>query len=375
MRILSLSLENFRNHKKYFVLPSSYSNFFIGDNGVGKTAILEACSLLFRRKSFRQGKKWIQKNCQESRITLEFENKNGKGGAQIFLSKERPPAYTFNGKKTNLLPLKQCGVFFTPEDLSAIRGSSSYRRRLIDDLVLELPSGRQAVQNFQKILLQKNKFLKSCKKGEYNLRDRKKYLQSINQVFFEKSLALMDKRLQALEEIEPFWRKRGEDFLKTQSFRAVYFVKQNQAFLTKRLQAASFLEKEMKNRAFLEEIRGLSLAGPHYHDICFFWQDHEARESLSQGQQKALLLSWKLGQWDYNLNRNTEAPCLFFDDVFSEIDQHFSKNLVEFLSNNPAQSFITTTEAKGLFQDTTVFRLGERDKIDGEQTARSPDVL
>ncbi|MDE0151465.1 MAG: DNA replication and repair protein RecF [Bdellovibrionales bacterium] len=373
MRVLSLSLKNFRNHNELFISPSSYSNFFVGDNGAGKTAVLEALSLLFRRKSFRQGRAWIQKSFQESNISLTFENKDGKGEVQMLLSENRPSTYFFNGKKTNLLPLKQSGVFFTPEDLSAIRGSASYRRRLVDDLVLELPLGRKVLQGFQKILLQKNKFLKSCKKGEYSQRDRKTYLESINHVFFEKALILMKKRLQVLKEIEPFWKKRGEDFLKNRNFKAVYDLKDGA--LTKESEVASSLEREMKRGAFLEEIRGVCVAGPQSHDICFFWQDYEARESLSQGQQKALLLSWKLGQWDYNLNRNREAPCLFFDDVFSEIDQHFSKNLVEFLSNNPAQSFVTTTEAKGLFRDTTVFRLGERNKVNDEQTTEPSGIL
>jgi len=375
MRILSLSLKNFRNHNKYTVSPSPYSNVFFGDNGVGKTAVLEAFSLLFRRKSFRQGKTWIQKNFQKSLIALSFENKEGRGEIQMILSENRPAIYFFNGKKTNLLPLKQGGIFFTSEDINAIRGGASYRRRLVDDLVLELPLGRKTLQNFQKILTQKNKFLKSCKKGEYSLKDRRKYLDLINQVFFEKALHLIKKRLQILEEIEPFWKKRGEDFLKDRSFRAVYCTKQKGEVLTKGPSVTSILEKEMEKSALLEEVRGVSLAGPHCHDISFFWRDHEARESLSQGQQKALLLSWKLGQWDYNLSRNFEAPCLFFDDIFSEIDQHFSKNLVEFLSNNPAQSFITATEAKGLFQDTTVFHLGERNKINDEQSAEPPNIL
>jgi len=293
----------------------------------------------------------------------------------MILSESRPPLYFFNGKKTNRLPLKHGGVFFTPEDLTTIRGSASFRRRLVDDLVLELPFGRAALQSFQKILLQKNKFLKGCKKGKYSLKDRKTYLDSINKVFFEKSLVLIQKRFRALHEIESFWRKRGEDFLKTQKFKATSRFKQENRFLTKDSDIAAFLEEEVKKAAFLEEMRGISLAGPHSHDICFFWRDYEARESLSHGQQKALLLSWKLGQWDYNLNRSHEAPCLFFDDVFSEIDQHLGKNLVEFLLDNQAQSFVTTTEAKGLFQDMTVFRLGERDKVNGEQTAEPSAVL
>ena len=116
---------------------------------------MEALSLLFRRKSFRQGKKWIQKTYQESHIALEFESEEGRGEAQVFLAEDRPLTYVFNGRKPRGLPLKQKGVFFTPEDLSALRGGASCRRRLIDDLVLELPFGRQAIQSFQKILTSK----------------------------------------------------------------------------------------------------------------------------------------------------------------------------------------------------------------------------
>ena len=371
MRILSLSLKNFRNHNSFFLTPSITSNFLIGDNGAGKTAVLEAFSLLFRKKSFRQGRNWIQKNFQESCIELSFEGKEGKGTARLLLSNSHPPAYFFNEKKTNQLPLRQNGVFFTPEDLNAIRGSPFYRRRLVDDLVLELPLGRKILQDFQKILLQKNKFLKSCKKGEYSQSDRKRHLDSINQVFFEKSLALVKRRLLVLREIKPFWQKRGLKLLGDQSFKSMYCLKQDREFLTKESSIPFFLEKEMQKAYFLEEIRGVSLAGPQSHDIYFFWKGCEAREGLSQGQQRALLLSWKMGQWDYNLQRTLSAPCLFFDDVFSEIDPHFSRNLVEFLSNNPAQSFVTTTEAKELFQDTNIFHLGERDGINVKQTAES----
>ncbi len=293
----------------------------------------------------------------------------------MLLSEGRPLTYLFNEKTTKLLPLKNCGVFFTSEDLNAIRGSSSCRRKLIDDLVLELSSGKQIIQDFQKILLQKNNFLKKSKKGEYSQKDRKEYLQSVNQAFFEKALALMEKRLEALEKIRPFWERRGEVFLRSRGFRADYFVKQNKRLLMKKKQAFSFLEEEMKKTALMESIRGVSLAGPHNHDIRFFWRGHEAREGLSQGQQRALLLSWKLGQWDYNFSRSREPPCLFFDDVFSEIDQHFSKNLIEFLSKNPAQSFITTTEAKGLLQDTTVFCLEEKDELNDEQTTSPANIL
>ncbi len=352
MQIKTLSLRNFRNHKIFRWEPSSQVNCLYGDNGKGKTAVLEALSLLFLRRSFRPGKAWIQKGFEQSLLKLDFEKKEGQGSAQLKLQEGKTSEHFINEKKTRGAPLKHHGVFVTPLDLNFIRGEASHRRKLLDDLVFELPQGVATLRDFQKILVQKNKFLKICKKGSYGLQDRKITLESLNEVFLQKSISLVRKRQEALSLFMPFWREKGQEFLQTKSFEALY-VGKTQKPLQKEIKTS--LEEELFREKESELIRGVCLAGPQRHDLIFFWKGCEARELLSQGQQKSLLIAWKLGQWAQNLKRIKEPPVLFFDDVFSEIDQQTAQKLSLFLFSISGQSFLTFTEKKKFLEEANSY--------------------
>ena len=357
MRIIKLSLKNFRNHSFIEISPQKGINVFLGANGKGKTALLEAFSLIFLKKSFRKGRNWIQKGQDQSVLSLDFENSEGRGLFDLSLFQSSPSQFKLNGKKSKGLFFKNNSVFFTPEDLNAFRGGTLYRRRLVDDLVLDLSGGYRTLKEFQTVLVQRNRFLKLCKKGSYSFSDKKHHLEALNQIFLKKSAALVESRIQALKEFKPFWRKRGFEFLKERGFETCYVDQEGRSLETKDSFTA-LLKKDFEKKRAIEERRSLSLSGPHLHDLRFLWKGYEASEELSQGQQKALLLSWKLGQWDQNFYRKKQPPALFLDDVFSEIDQHFRSNLIEFLLSNQAQSFITATEAKEPLQNAKIFHLG-----------------
>ena len=366
MRITRLILQNFRNHTSYKAELHPYINVFSGENGRGKTAILEALSLGLKGKSFRQGQSWVQQNKDTSSIFLEIKSEYGLSQTQIFLSKKEANVVKFNGKKTNIYPFQSFCVFCTPEDLSIIRGDASCRRRLIDELVKGFCP--EIYRKFYKILAQKNRFLQLCRKGHYNSLDRKNYFHSLQEVFVQSACDLIQARFMVLEKILPYWRHRGSIFLQTQEFSLEYLIQKNKT--TSSLdEAFEDLRKEMKEKAVLERQRGCSLVGPHRHDLRFLCHRLDARESLSQGQQKALLLSWKMAQRDQILEESEEEPCLFFDDIFSEIDQHFCKNLVEFLLENQTQSFIATPVwgTALVSQQGLLFNLGKRNTYDGNK--------
>lgn len=354
MWITRLRLENFKNHSFFDIFPKRGINFFIGGNGKGKTALLEASYLAFLGKPFRHGKNWIKKQEQAGSILLNFQINEGQGQIKVSFFKEGQTQFFFNEKKNKTCPFKNICVFFFPEHLSALRGDASQRRKLIDELVWQ--QDVEVLKNFQKILAQKNQALKWYAKNK----NQEDYLSSINEIFFKNALNLIQFRLKALKSFKPFWIKRGLEFLQSQHFDVQYIG--SGEVIDHFGEAEISLKKEMKTQEALEKIRGFALAGPHRHDLLFTYQDFEARQSLSQGQQRALLLSWKLAQWDQMHEKNKEAPCFFLDDVFSEIDQHFRKNLIKFLLNNQVQSFITATELnEALYpHNTTLFHLGDR---------------
>ena len=366
MYITQIALQNFRNHTLYEAILHPNINIFSGDNGQGKTALLEALSLGLTGKSFRQGQSWIQQNKEKSRIFLELKSEYGLSQIQMILSREEANVLKFNGKRTQNYPFESFCVFCTPEDLSVIRGSAVCRRKLMDELVQSYKP--QIYRKFYKILAQKNRFLKLCRQGHYNSLDQKNYFHSLQEIFTQSACDLIQARFVVLEKILPYWRHRGAAFLQTQDFSLEYLSRKEKTVFSLE-EAFEDLKKEMKEKAVLERLRGCSLAGPHRHDLRFLCYKLPARESLSQGQQKALLLSWKMAQRDQILDENEEKPCLFFDDIFSEIDQHFRKNLVEFLLENQTQSFIATPVWKEALAERQglLFNLGKRNIYDGRK--------
>jgi DNA replication and repair protein RecF len=104
----------------------------------------------------------------------------------------------------------------------------------------------------------------------------------------------------------------------------------------------------MHNRAL--ELRkaelesGTSLVGPQRHDIRILFAGKDSRFFCSQGQQRALILSFKMAQILYHYRAHQVYPFLLLDDVLSELDPIRRTNLVAFLRDIPAQIFLTTTD-------------------------------
>ena len=372
MKITKLTLKNFRNHRFFQITPHPLNNFFTGDNGQGKTSILEAVSLILDGRSFRQGSHWIQQEKSEAKIFISLQHSLGEDECCLILSNQQKPQYLVNGRKKKN-PFKKEAVFVTSRDLFSIREDSSHRRKLMDDLVSYFQP--KAVRDFKEVLVQKNRFLKLCKKGFYSAFDQKKLLQSLNLSFFEKAKTLIRYRLQELASIEPYWREQGELLFNTSDFQNLYISggKETPNFE----KATRLLANDMERLEGVEKAQGICLAGPHRHDLMFFLRKKEARASLSGGEQKAILLSWKMAHWKWLLSKKEQPPPLFLDDIFSEIDQHFIKNLLRFLLENEAQNFVTATKWTTPFHPNkgTIFDLGVREHYDINQSNESNQSL
>jgi DNA replication and repair protein RecF len=93
-----------------------------------------------------------------------------------------------------------------------------------------------------------------------------------------------------------------------------------------------------------ELFSGRTLVGPHRHDIRFLFGGKDSRFFCSQGQQRALILSFKMAQILYHYRTYQVYPILLLDDVLSELDAVKRMNLVKFLRDIPAQIFLTTAD-------------------------------
>ena len=101
---------------------------------------------------------------------------------------------------------------------------------------------------------------------------------------------------------------------------------------------------QLRERLPIEVANGVTMVGPHKHDIRFLFNNHDSRYYCSQGQQRALILAFKMAQIRYHKRISENQPILMLDDVLSELDQDRRNYLTEFLNQIDSQIFLTSTE-------------------------------
>ncbi len=211
MKLLSLELENYRNHPRLHLEldPQKPLNYIIGANGLGKTNVLEAIYLLALIKSFRATKneEIIQWGSSYSRIQGKFlpdqEDESPKD-LEVFLGIPPQPQRVLkqNGIKTN--PFQFIGscqiVFFHPEDLEILYLGPSFRRRYLDIINLQInKTYYRDLKTNQKILKQRNALLKNNV-----LQTKPLDLEIWDEQFAQTSATLILERLKTIEYLQKF---------------------------------------------------------------------------------------------------------------------------------------------------------------------------
>ena len=344
MRLLSLTLESFRN---YPTLELSFGeenvSVLLGENATGKTNVLEAIAVLALLKSPRKAEdsdlvRWEQTHY---RVKGVIRSGGGEEKALEVVSQTLPRkqrACFINGVRTPLqqyigaLPL----ITFTPADLSLFSGSPSERRRMIDALLSQVsPTYLQALTEYERVLKQRNALLKAIreeleKPSALDIWDEK--LSSLGAIITVERLQLFETlEMTLLREV----RALGE---KPASAHFTY-LRKGSATKDKDIQK-EILGELLKNRERDCLILTTSV-GPHRDDWTLSFDSHELSSFASRGQQRAALLALLLLQASFLEMRTGEKPLLLLDDVFSEFDEKHRKALLTALTGN--QVLITAT--------------------------------
>ncbi len=354
MFIDSIQLIQYRNYSRQNIRFKSGVNIFIGENGQGKTNLLEAIYTLTTGSSFRPGttQSLINKQAETPNAVIQgiIENKGLKSLVRLDLSHNKKQV-TLNQKKTSSSQLIKNFpmVIFSPESLSSIKEGPEQRRQLLDDcLVTHSLTNIKILQNFKKVLKNRNRLLKSIKKQEIAENEGFRLLSAMNQLFLEKATELVVVRLKALDSIEPLlvdcMREITGQSLENVDISVDYLVSSESARDKTKDWVFNALNRRMRELAQREIDSGYSLVGPQKHDIQFLFNKEDSRFFCSQGQQRALILSFKMAQIMYHYRVFQSYPILLLDDVLSELDLRKRANLIEFLKGVSSQIFITTTE-------------------------------
>ena len=345
LRIEHITFSDFRNYEALDLNGISDLTVFVGPNAVGKTNIVEGIQLLTAQSSFKHptSLQMIRQGATSARLAADVSDGNRELSIALSLS-EGKRSFSLNGKMKRTADLKGLApsVSFTPDDLQLSKGSMSLRRDAIDAMGSQMSRNHYLIRkDWDKVLRQKNMLLKD--EADVLM------LESINDLvitcgaqltcyraaLFAKLSAYMEsyyseiagssERMDA--RFAPSWAREGE------------WLSRDEA-LTKG-DARSLLAEALKEKLSEERIRRRSLVGPQADRIEFFVGGKQVSVYGSQGQQRSVVLAFKLAEVSLIRDILSQQPILLLDDVMSELDEHRRRSLVQFVSSD-IQTFITT---------------------------------
>lgn len=355
MKVLRLAHVNFRNLVDDEFIPHEGFNLIFGENGQGKTNLLEALWLFTGNKSFRNNKdsELIKFEENGAKLNMSFFSQQREQGAQIDISLSRQA--TLNGVKLSspaMLSRALCAMTFTPEHLSLVSDGPAKRRRFLDEAIAQLrPKYGALINEYNHIITQRNALLKDI---PYH-----SDLYDTLDVWEEKAaraganiVAFRCKYISRLKEVA------GEIYGGLSGQRESFSLRYDCSFCSnpEELSVTEF-ENALTKRLFQgrkEDIAsGHSSMGPHRDDMEIYIKGVSARAFGSQGQKRSAVLALKLGEAKLLEEDLKETPIALLDDVMSELDSFRQKYMLE--SFKGWQVFITTCNNPNLLENCALF--------------------
>lgn len=334
MRIHALEARHFRNLEQVLLEPHPRFNVLSGDNGQGKTNVLEAIYLLGTLRSFRAGKteEMVRFGAAQALVRARVE----KLGTQRMLEVTLAPGHKHarvdgKGARASDYFGGFNVVLFAPEDLRLPKGAPAGRRRFMDRAVWNAhPAYLGEVQTYEKVLRSRNAVLRDG--GPESM------LEVYDEQLARAAVAIVTRRRSLVEELGPRVRAAFER------------VTQTGLELDIEYETAldiSNIEDSLRARLVAERrkdlARGATSSGPHVDDLDLVLDEKSAKLYASQGQLRAIVLALKIAEIEFLRDKLGDSPVLLLDDVSSELDPKRNAQLFDFLKSVPCQAFITTT--------------------------------
>ncbi|MBR4191097.1 MAG: DNA replication and repair protein RecF [Prevotella sp.] len=371
MILEKLSLINYKNITEATLELSPKINCFIGQNGVGKTNVLDAIYYLsfchsannpIDSQVIRHGEEFFMIEGEYSgQLTvdsydyLQDEKGNGKQGnhnyplstinSRLIVScgmkrgqkkhfKRNKKEYKRLSEHIGLIPI----VVVSPSDTLLIEGGSEERRRLMDMVISQYDSTYiEALNRYNKALQQRNTMLKAEEEPDIDVIS-----------IWEEQMASAGEHIYKcrdsfVKEMVPIFQRYYETISGNQEKVALNYISH--------CQRGPLLEVIQRDR-FKDRAVGYSLHGVHRDDLEFMLGDHLMKREGSQGQNKTFVISLKLAQFDFLKRTNSKTtPLLLLDDIFDKLDAGRVEQIVNLVAGDEfGQIFITDTNRDHLDQ-------------------------
>lgn len=345
MKLITLNLQNFRNYtEEKFVFDPSV-NLICGENGQGKTNLLEAVAALSTMRLFRtaQKREGLCFDADFAKILAEVEAQHRDFSLDLRFSRVKPMEIYKNGvrqkRQSDVQGLFKT-VLFCPEDLSLVRQGAAARRRFLDTALCQLrPNYARCLEEYHRLHEHKIRILRDSEQNpsllslweDFSLRMAKFGAHIIRyRAYYCKKLLAASAELHRA--IAPQEELSGE-------YQTVKTV-------TDPFAAASVIEQQLIEHVLSHktaEIKARScLSGPHKDDLVMLLNGRSASAYGSQGQVRTCTLSLKLAERELFNGEDGEYPVLLLDDVLSELDRRRQDFVLNHISGG--QVLITCCE-------------------------------
>ena len=351
MKIKKIKLLNYRNYEKLELDFSSTLNLIYGDNGSGKTNLIEAIYLLALTKSFRTSNDFnmIKSNSNQTTVTGEIDDIKYQieifdGGKKVYIDNDKIDKLSKYIGQINL-------ILFNPLDTKVITDSPATRRRMLDIEISQISQDYLIIlANYNRILKHRNAYLKQL---FLNGNSSGEYLDILTKKLIEYGVKIYEIRDNYIKQINDNITKIYENIFNYGNLTIKYHSDYSNKNVDKLLK---MYQKNYKK----EMAYGKTLEGIHHDDIEFMLDEHNIKIYGSIGQQKNSIISFKLAELLIIKKIKGEYPILILDDLFSELDNNKVNNILKML-NKEVQTFITTTNIESiqdeLIKDGTLFKV------------------
>lgn len=340
MFLKNIKLSNFKNYSETEFLFSEKVNGIVGENGCGKTNLLDAIHYLSFCKSFftPQDSFSIKFECDFFAIHGEFVSFDLGNSTKVSCAIKSPgrkimkanqKEYSHLSDHIGLFPL----VMVSPYDHDIINEGSETRRKFFDMIISQFDKDYlHHLISYQKIINQRNNLLK-------NFIENHNFEPSLLSIFDEQLLTpgyyIFGKRKDFIDSIRPIFQEHYKSLSGNKEIVDICYesgLMQNS------------MEKGFEINELADRKSGYTNFGIHKDDYIFQINDKSVKRFGSQGQQKSFALALKLSQFDYIHARKGIKPILLLDDIFDKLDKKRTSHLLDLVGQKHfGQVFITDT--------------------------------
>lgn len=340
MKLNSLKLIQFKNYESLDVSFSQGINCVVGENGVGKTNLLDAIHYLSMTRSALNSVD--QQNIQYGAPFFAILGSVIRSGVEhqinCYFEPGKKKVFKVDGAELEKLS-DHIGeipsVMVTPDDSEIIREGSEIRRRFFDSVIAQDDHEYlEMLVLMQRILKQRNSFLKQ---HDGRRQINKVLMETYDETLIPLFRRICVKRTRFIERFSPFFAL---------NYRMIFEGNEEPSISYK----SRVLNEDFENayRASLEKDVMLqrTTIGAHKDDFVFTLNDRAIKKFASQGQQKSFLIALKLAEYDYLKASKGFNPLLLLDDIFDKLDDNRIRHLVNLLSDGERFSQIFLTDAR-----------------------------